>query len=198
MFTEPISKMTRKFVNHITDLEAPSGKVFGAWVVQDAPPQRLRTRLQWLCRCECGTERYVRADRLRAGKSSSCGCLVREFAKSERGNTTHGLSHTPEYRAWRQARSRCVNPVDENWAKCGGIGIEMCQEWIDDFLVFLDDVGNRPGPGYSLIRIDVKGDFEPNNVEWRMARRGRKGPRDINSAENSQSGFWYRGEWRTK
>lgn len=28
----------------------------------------------WLCRCVCGTEKRIRASKLRAGRSGSCGC----------------------------------------------------------------------------------------------------------------------------
>lgn len=32
---------------------------------------------KWLCRCECGTEKYIRGSNLRAGNSTSCGCNER-------------------------------------------------------------------------------------------------------------------------
>lgn len=39
------------------------------------------SRVYYLCECECGTKKEVRADHLKAGKSKSCGCLQREIVK---------------------------------------------------------------------------------------------------------------------
>lgn len=33
----------------------------------------------WLCRCECGNEKAVRGNHLRAGRTQSCGCLSRDM-----------------------------------------------------------------------------------------------------------------------
>jgi hypothetical protein len=36
----------------------------------------------YLCECSCGGRAIVREDRLRSGKTKSCGCLQIQFAKS--------------------------------------------------------------------------------------------------------------------
>jgi hypothetical protein len=36
----------------------------------------------WVCKCECGVTKPVRADRLLSGKTRSCGCLQRDIAKA--------------------------------------------------------------------------------------------------------------------
>ena len=48
-----------------------TGQVFGRLTVVH---YRAFTR-QWLCRCECGGEKYVRGWHLIQGKTTSCGCL---------------------------------------------------------------------------------------------------------------------------
>lgn len=58
-----------------------SGQRFGRWTVLDAPPSCAAGETTWLCRCDCGTERYVRERSLRSGGSQSCGCLTRERAR---------------------------------------------------------------------------------------------------------------------
>lgn len=32
-------------------------------------------RTYWLCRCECGNKKWIRADSIKSGKQKSCGCL---------------------------------------------------------------------------------------------------------------------------
>src|SRR4051812_41512091 len=55
----------------------------------------------WLCRCECGVEKRIRAASLTRGNSTSCGCLRIEHI------TSHGLHKSPEYAIWSAAYQRC-------------------------------------------------------------------------------------------
>lgn len=48
------------------------GSTFGLWVAIRRTEDGSKVR--WLCRCTCGTERAIRADLLREGRSTSCGC----------------------------------------------------------------------------------------------------------------------------
>lgn len=54
----------------------------------------------WVCRCDCGQETTVSGNRLRQGRTTSCGCFRRERAR------THGLSKTREYSLWHHAKRR--------------------------------------------------------------------------------------------
>lgn len=59
------------------------GDIFGRWaVIEPRPgvPGKRRGTL-WLCQCSCGTERVVTGRLLRSGKSSSCGCYMRELQR---------------------------------------------------------------------------------------------------------------------
>jgi hypothetical protein len=118
----------------------------------------------WVCRCDCGRRVAVLSFDLRAGKTRSCGCLRREVARAT--FTTHGLSDTPEYRAWAGAVKRCENPASKDFALYGGRGITVAADWRHDFAAFYRDIGPRPGPGHSLDRIDVNGNYKPGNVRW--------------------------------
>jgi len=81
-------------------------------------------------------------------------------------NAKHGMTNTPEYRAWRSMKKRCLNPADHAYQNYGGRGVTVHPAWIRDFTAFLYEIGLRPGPGYSLDRIDNSRGYEPGNVRW--------------------------------
>jgi hypothetical protein len=56
-----------------------TGRVFGRWTV--IGPRCIRRSIPiWLCRCSCGSEKWVVSQTLRNGRSRSCGCLLRQAA----------------------------------------------------------------------------------------------------------------------
>ena len=57
-----------------------SGQNYGRWTVLDEWIAADNGTKKWLCRCDCGTERYVLERSLVYGGSKSCGCLRRERA----------------------------------------------------------------------------------------------------------------------
>lgn len=107
---------------------------------------------------------------LLAGKTKSCGCLRRETAAAQvvALNTTHGLRGHPLYTTWVQMRQRCYNPNATSYKRYGAKGVTVCARWRgpDGFPHFLADVGERPGPEYTIDRIDPTGNYEPSNVRW--------------------------------
>lgn len=58
---------------------SPGDKV-GRWTVLGEYILTDRKERKWLCRCDCGTERYVLERSLLCGGSVSCGCLRKERA----------------------------------------------------------------------------------------------------------------------
>ena len=76
------------------------------------------------------------------------------------------MCDTPEYRAWRAAKSRCNNPNNISFKNYGGRGIRMCKAWSDDFAVFAANMGKRPSDKHSLDRNDNDGDYGPDNCRW--------------------------------
>lgn len=78
---------------------------------------------------------------------------------------THGMSGSPEYAAYGDAKSRCTNPKSwpESWKNYGGRGIEFK---FTSFEEFFKEVGERPTDKHTLDRIDNDGNYEPGNVRW--------------------------------
>jgi len=82
----------------------------------------------------------------------------------------HGMSfvngeRTPLHRLWLNIRNRCHNPNNPNYKYYGGRGIKVCRRW-DRFVNFAADVGDHPGKGWTLDRIDNNRDYKPSNVRW--------------------------------
>ena len=76
------------------------------------------------------------------------------------------MTDTPEHQAWRNMLERCFNPNVPLYHQWGGRGITVFPEWATSFKAFFRDVGPRPGPGYSLDRIENNKNYEPGNVRW--------------------------------
>ena len=144
-----------------------TGRRFGRLVAIGIVDEQ-SAHLRWECRCDCGAVTIVRRGNLVSGSSKSCGCLAADnMRRVKAASTTHNLSKTPEYWAWKSMRRRCYVPESHNYQYYGAQGVKVCDLWRNDFERFLKDVGKRPGKGYSLDRWpDKYGDYEPGNVRW--------------------------------
>lgn len=64
----------------VATLKFKAGDRIGRWTVLGEYELTGRNERKWLCRCDCGTERYVLERSLLYGGSVSCGCLRKERA----------------------------------------------------------------------------------------------------------------------
>lgn len=142
-------------------------------------------RSSFLCRCDCGGTRVVRADALlKPQPTASCGCLQRIAAaatlarwwrQSDRrgssyrhghaGNKPAGQKTSRTYNSWVAMRQRCHSPNATKYARYGGRGITVCDRWRESFDNFLADMGPRP-EGCTLDRLNPVGNYEPGNCRW--------------------------------
>jgi len=136
------------------------GKRFGRWSVIKRGVNRGRIAM-WECRCDCGIEKTISSTSLHEGTSKSCGCLQRELQSNRQ--KTHGRSKDREYKVWAGMKNRCNNKDDPSYDRYGGRGIKVCKKWKRSFEDFISDIGGIP-KGLSIDRIDVNGDYEPDNV----------------------------------
>jgi len=126
-----------------------------------------KKRMWWKCECDCGEVKYIASDKLRSDETKSCGCLrLEEMKKGRESNITHGMTDTPTYRSWQSMKIRCTNQSSPDWEDYGGRGIIVCDQWMNSFENFLNDMGERPSEGFSLDRIYVNGNYEPSNCRW--------------------------------
>lgn len=144
------------------------GQKFGKLTVMSAAPRTPAGRIRWHCACDCGASTIASSNNLKQGKHKSCGCIQRLDPSPRR--TTYSMRNTVEYFTWKAIKSRCYNAKNQDYHIYGGRGIEVCERWRQDFFAFYADMGQRPGPHYSIDRYpDTSGNYEPANCRWATA-----------------------------
>lgn len=79
----------------------------------------------------------------------------------------HGYYGTRLYRIYHNMKSRCLNENVPCYERYGGLGISICDEWLESFLTFREwALCNGYSDSLTLDRIDVHGDYCPSNCRW--------------------------------
>jgi hypothetical protein len=144
-----------------------SNKEFGKLTVRSLSHIK-NYKKYWLCRCMCGKETIVCADKLTSGRTKSCGCYSKAIK--------HGLYKHKIYKIWDAIKQRCGNKKTIHYKDYGGRGISMCSEWSNNFIDFYNYVTSLPGYDENLIgirfnqltidRISNNIGYEKGNLRW--------------------------------
>ena len=151
-----------------------SGREFGMYTVLRRAGSR-KGKPYWVCQCLCGAEREVRGSALTGGYARSCGCYVKVVQAARLRK--HGKYGSPEYKAWCAMKARCESPRTNGYHNYGGRGITVCERWRDSFAAFLKDMGPKPTPFHTVERINVDGNYDPENCRWADAHEQRTNTR---------------------
>lgn len=102
------------------------------------------------------------------------------------------------YKTWQGLRQRCENPNDKDYASYGGREIKVCEEWDRSSAAFITwAMENGYDDTLSIDRIDVNGNYCPENCRWATPTQQMRNRRTLRNNKTGVTGVHIdRGQYR--
>lgn len=133
----------------------------------------------WECVCNCGNQVFVTSRSLVSGHTKSCGCLFSDQLSARK--IKHGGTGSRIYSIWKSMNYRCKSPKSRNYMYYGGRGIKVCDKWLSFPAFYEWAMKNGYQENLSIDRIDVNGDYCPDNCRWATMKEQRANQRERSS-----------------
>ena len=131
-----------------------------------------------LYKCYCGNKFKSDMSKIKNKHTKSCGCYKMEVLIER--NTTHGLTDSKLHSIWSTMLDRCQNKNNKGYKNYGGRGIDVCNEWKNDFMSFYSwATNNGYKDGLSIDRINNDLGYSPSNCRWTTKETQARNTRQI-------------------
>jgi len=101
------------------------------------------------------------------------------------------------YDAWNNMKQRCLRPGHKGFHRYGGRGITICNQWLQSYENFRQDMLPLWQKGLQLDRIDNNRNYEPSNCRWATRSENMKNTSRAAQIQSRFPGVSYcNGKWR--